>query len=97
MAGQKKHNFNLEDRDYTSVELCELVGRNKSRINQLAREFKLGRKDVQGRMVICKFPKKDVEWLMNWLAENGHPISEQGRRIQEEKFNGKGRFKKDQN
>ena len=94
MATKSKHNFELEDRDYSSVELAEMIGRNKSRINQLARQHHLGHKEVHGKTVFWKFGKKDVDWLLNWLAENGHPLNAESRRIQAEMFNGLGRFQK---
>ena len=91
----KKHAFHIEDRDYSSVEIAEMVGRDKSRINQLARRFTgWARREVHGHMVIWKFSPAGVHALLNWLADNGHPLNEESKRIQDEKFNGSGRYAK---
>lgn len=92
----KKHAFHIEDRDYCSAELAEMVGRDKSRINQLAREFpQWARREAFGRMVMWKFSRAGVESLLNWFADNGHPLSEESKAIQAERFNGKGRYSKE--
>lgn len=95
MKAIKKHAFHLEDRDYTSVELARMVGRNKSRINQLARQFPhWGRREVHGLMVIWKFHKEGANAMLNWFADHGHPLDDAGKQIKYEKFNNKGRYSK---
>lgn len=95
MSTKKKHAFHIEDRDYSSVEVAEMVGRDKSRINQLARRFAgWAHREVHGRMVIWKFSPEGVNHLLNWMADNGHPLSEESKQIQVEKFNGSGRYSK---
>jgi|TARA_R110000824_G_scaffold86938_2_gene214684 hypothetical protein len=90
-----KHAFHLEDRDYGSAELAEMVGRDKSRINQLAREFpQWGRRVTHGKMVFWMFSKAGANKMLNWFAENGHPLNKQSKRIQKKMFNGKGRYGK---
>jgi hypothetical protein len=94
MSTTQKHGFSLEDRDYTAVELSELIGRHKSRINQLAREFNLGRLEPQGHMVFRKIPREDVDWLLNWLIDNGISRSRRAKSVQESQFGGRSRFDK---
>jgi hypothetical protein len=88
------HDFVLNKAAYGSAEIGEMVGRNKSRIDQLAREFNLGEKKLAGRLVYREFPKKDVRWLMNWFATNGQPRSQEGKNLRDMKFKGKDRFRK---
>ena len=94
MSITPKHGFRLEDRDYTAVELSEMIGRHKSRINQLAREFNLGRLESQGHMVFRKIPREDVDWLLNWLSENGVSRSRKSKAVQKRQFGGRSRFNK---
>ena len=94
MAKPDKHDFVLDKAVYGSAEIGEMVGRNKSRIDQLAREFNLGTKKLAGRLVYREFAKKDVRWLLNWFATNGQPRSQEGKDLRDTKFHGKDRFRK---
>jgi len=94
MGKPRKHGFNLTNDFYASYEIGEMVGRNKSRIDQLARQFNLGTKRLAGRMPVREFAKKEVEWLLNWFAQNGQPRSEKAKDLRDTKFKGKDRFRK---
>lgn len=90
----QKHNFVLDKDVYGSQDVADLVCREKSRINQLAKEFNVGTKRLAGRMVYWEFSRDDVEWMLDWFATNGQPRSEAAKHIRESKFAGKDRFRK---
>lgn len=95
MAKRKKHEFTLTKDVYGSAEIGELVGRGKGRIDQLAREFNLGQKALAGRLVHREFSRKDVEFLLNWFADNGQPRTDKAKKLRETKFKGRDRFRKE--
>lgn len=95
MSKPKRHDFVLTKSTYCSSEIGEMVGRQKSRIDQLAREFGLGTKKLAGRLVFREFTKQEVNFLLDWFAKNGQPRTDKAKKLRETKFKGKDRFRRD--
>ena len=72
----------LEDRVYSAIEVAELLGRNKSRIHQLSRQFGLGTEvRLTPTFLVKQYSRNDILWLAKWFEENGKPQSERGKAL----------------